>query len=359
MRNLPVRTVLPLLLAGAALHAQQPRHAGKSAFAPDPRLNPPTFRASTGIVLVPALVKERSGKILYGLKPADFALYDSGVRQRIRVDRRLDTRPVSLVVCVERGRDAYLQFNKLRRLGPLLDRFVVGNRGRVALVTFDSHPTWVDPFTSNTALIARDLATLPRGDDGAAIRDAAGYSVNLLEQQPSNRRRILLLISESRDHGSRHFGLPQLVERIGTSNTLVVSLVFSPAKAEMLAWAKGGSAGDEGYPVMNPLAPLLTTVDAMRRNTPGVLASLSGGEYAPFTREKTLESSVRQFAGDALDRYAITFHPTDPTPGLHTLQLKLAAGPTRQYGARVLARDSYWAIQRNSAGGVSGPPDHP
>jgi VWFA-related protein len=352
------------LLAGTAYPQQpfpgepaqgQPKPAKPiaQALAPpdDANLNPPTFRVSTSIVLVPTLVENKAGEIIYGLKPADFALYDDGVQQKIHVDGDLDIQPVSLVVCVERGRDAPLEFAIIRHLGPLLDLFAGGNRGQVALVAFDSRPVWVDPFTSDTDLIGRDLARLPAGDGGAAIVDAVGYSVNLLERQPPNRRRVLLLISESRDHGSYRFNLPQLVERIGTSNTLVLSLVFSPSKSEIIDWARGNTGGGTE---LNMLAPLMMTINAMRRNTPKTLAALSGGEYAPFTKEKAFEQRVAEEANHARNRYVLTFHPTDLTPGLHTIQVKLAQG----YAARVIARNSYWAIRRDDAGDTDVPP-HP
>lgn len=335
-RHAALRILALLTVAGApALHAQQQPAA-------DANLNPPTFRVSTNLVVVPTLVEKPSGDIVYGLQPADFALYDNGVQQKIQVDDDLDIQPVSLVVCVERGRDAPLEFSIIRRLGPLLDLFAGGTRGDAALVAFDSRPVWVDPFTADTGLIAHDLAQLPAGDGGAAIVDAVGYSVNLLEQQPANRRRILLLISESRDHGSHYFNIPQLVERIGTSNTLVLSLVFAPSKSEIINWARG-NLGDG--PELNMLAPLLMTINAMRRNTPRTLAALSGGEYAPFTREKAFEKRVAEEANHARNRYILSFHPTDLTPGLHTIQVKL----TQDYGARVIARNSYWMIRRDDA----------
>ncbi|HTV81310.1 MAG TPA: hypothetical protein VME18_01575 [Acidobacteriaceae bacterium] len=326
-----------------------PKQAQPAAHAlPEPtdaNLNPPTFRVSTSLVVVPTLVEKPNGQIVCGLSSGDFALYDDGVQQKIHVDDDLDIQPVSLVVCVERGRDAPLEFNIIRHLGPLLDLFAGGSRGNVALVAFDSRPVWVDPFTANTDLIAHDLANLPAGDGGAAILDAVGYSVNLLEQQPPNRRRILLLVSESRDHGSHHFDIPHLVERIGTSNTLVLSLVFAPSKSEIINWARG-NLGDG--PELTLMAPLLMTVNAMRRNTPKTLAELSGGEYAPFTREKAFERRVAQEANHARNRCILSFHPTDLTPGLHAIQVKL----TRNYGARVIARNSYWVIRRDDAPGA-------
>ena len=313
-------------------------------YAPDPNLRPPTFHVSTSVVIVPTLVEKTDGDVLYGLKPKDFEVFDNGVQQKVHVDDDLDTQPVSLVVCVERGRDAPLEFDKIGKLGPLLQLFTGDGHGDVALVAFDSRPVWVEPFSEDTDSITKDLRRMPPGDGGAAILDAVGYSVNLLEQQPPDHRRVLLLISESRDHGSTHFNIPDLVERIGTSNTLVLSLVFSPGKAEIIDWGRGNTNGGNE---LNILAPLMMTMNAMRRNTPKTLAELSGGEYDPFTKERAFEARVAEVASHARNRYILSFHPTDLTPGLHTIQVKL----TQDYGARIVARNSYWAILRDD--------DHP
>jgi VWFA-related protein len=309
-------------------------------FPADPNLQLPTFRVSTSVVVVPTLVEQKNGDVLYGLKPTDFAVYDNGIQQKLHVDDDLDSQPVSLVVCVERGRDAPMEFDKIAKLGPLLTSFIGDGHGEVALVAFDSQPVWVEPFTADTDSISRSLGKLPGGDGGASILDAVGFSVNLLEQQPPDHRRVLLLISESRDHGSHRFNVPELVERIGTSNTLVVSLVFSPSKAELIDWGRGRTRGGTE---LNMLAPLLMTVNAMRRNTPKTLASLSGGEYAPFTRDKGFEARVVEEASHARNRYILSFRPTDPTPGLHAIQVIL----TQAYAARIVARNSYWAIRRD------------
>ena len=320
-------------------HPRQPQY-----FPPDPNEEMPTFHVSTSVVIVPTLVEKPNGDILYGLKPSDFSVFDNGVPQKVHVDDDLDTQPVSLVVCIERGRDAPMEFDKIAHLGPLLELFTRDGRADVALVAFDSRATWVEPFSQDFDTINKDLKQMPVGDGGAAILDAVGYSVNLLEQEPPDHRRVLLLVSESRDHGSRHFTIPQLVERIGTSNTLVLSLVFSPGKAEIIDWGKGNTNGGTE---LNILAPLIMSVNAMRRNTPKTLAALSGGEYDPFTREKGFETRVAEVASHARNRYILSFHPTDLTPGLHTIQVKL----TQDYGAHVVARNSYWAILRDE--------DHP
>jgi len=319
----------------------QPQQQAPTTKLPPPlsedQLRAPTIRVNTSVVLVPTLVEKSSGEVLYGLQPKDFTLLDNGVPQSVHVDEDLDSSPVSLVICVERGRDAALEFDKFARLGPLLELFTGQERGEVALVVFDSKPVFLEGFDKDTSYIQRDLQQLPPGDGGAAILDAAGFSIGLLESRPADRRRVLLLISETRDHGSHVVTIPQLVERIGTSNTLVLSLAFSPAKAELIDWGKGNT---DGGTELNLLAPVVMAINAMKKNTPKALASMSGGEYASFTREKGFEDRVAEVANHARNRYMLSFRPTDLTPGLHTIKVSLA----ENYGAHVVTRASYWAV---------------
>ncbi|MBX6358760.1 MAG: hypothetical protein IRZ03_01635 [Acidobacterium ailaaui] len=295
----------------------------------------PTIRVNTSVVLVPALVERPSGEIVYGLTQKDFILEDNGVQQDLHVDDDLDAQPVSLVVCIQRGRSAALEFDKYAKLGPLLDLFTAGGRGEAALVVFDSKPLFLEGFTRDTSILSDDLRRLRPGDGGAAILDAVGYSVDLLEHRPPDHRRILLLISESRDHGSKHSSAQDLVEHIGSSNTLVLGLTFSPTKAGLMDWGRGNA---EGGASLNLLAPLLMAAAAVKKNAPRELAVMSGGEYASFTREKGFEDQVAELASHARNRYILSFHPSDPAPGLHRVVVKL----TSDYGAHVVARNSYW-----------------
>jgi VWFA-related protein len=315
---------------------------------PADQLAPPTIHVNTSVVLVPTLIEKSSGAVLYGLQPKDFTLLDNGVRQSVHVDEDLDSSPVSLVICVERGRDAALEFDKFAHLGPLLELFTGQDRGEVALVVFDSKPVYLEGFQKDTAYIQRDLQQLPPGDGGAAILDAAGFSIGLLENRPPDHRRVLLLISETRDHGSRVVTIPQLVERIGASNTLVLSLTFSPSKAELIDWGKGNTNGGTE---LNLLAPVVMAINAMRKNTPKTLASMSGGEYGTFTIEKGFENRVAEVANHVRNRYMLSFRPTDLTPGLHTIKVSL----TEDYGAHVVARASYWAVNDAAASSPSAP----
>jgi VWFA-related protein len=307
-----------------------------------------TIRVQTSEVLVPTLVEMPSGEIVYGLGPTDFELTDNGVPQQLHVDDDLDNEPVSVVVAVEKGRMAALEFDKINRLAPLIDLFLGDGSSEAAFVSFDSKPQLVVPFTKDEDRLGHELRRMEPGDGGAAILDTVGYAVKLLEERPKDYRRVLLLISETRDHGSRDEDAQRVVEQIGISNTLVLSVTFSPSKALLLHDLKDGG---QSASMADLLTPLMMAVQAMRKNVARQIALMSGGEYAPFTTERGFEDRVQEVAKHARNRYLLSFRASDSSPGLHVLEVRL----TRDLGARVVARESYWALDKQAQTVSPGP----
>ena len=284
---------------------------------------------------MPTLVEKRGGGIIYGLKQSDFVLEDNGVPQKIRVQEEMDTAPVALVVAVEEGGMSALEFDKLSRLGPLLDLFLVDSRSQVALVGFDSTPDLLCDFTHSSDEVENVLRNdLAPGDGGDAILDTASYAVDLLATQPKGYRRVLLLISEERDHGSKHTRTAQLIRKIGQSDVLVLSVSFSPARAEFAHDLK--DSGEDR--TMNMVSALAMLVQAFKKNAAKGIAQMSGGEYETFTGDKRFEQKVVDAAKHMRNRYLITFSPSNPSPGLHTIRVRTA----QDYGARIVARANYW-----------------
>jgi Mg-chelatase subunit ChlD len=227
-----------------------------------------------------------------------------------------------------------LEFDKLAKLGPLLDLFLSDGRSRAALVGFDSKPHLIRDFTHSGEEVNQALKRLEPGNGGDAILDTVSYAVDLLESQPKEYRRVLLLISEERDHGSKHTKPEQLIRKIGQSDVLVLSVSFSPSRAELLHDTK--DSGNER--TLNMISPLIMAVQAFKKNVAKEVAAMSGGEYTTFTGDKRFEQRVVDAAKRTRNRYLLTFSPSNPTPGLHTIRVRTA----QDYGARIVARANYW-----------------
>ncbi len=305
----------------------------------------PTFRTQSNVVLVPALVRNQAGNIVYGLKNSDFVVLDDGIAQPTRLDEAAETEPVSLVVAVQVGRRANFELPRMRGLSAMLDPLMEQPGSKAAVLAFDSQVHPLEDFTNDFSAISRALAGLQPGDDGAAILDAVNESLKLLEGVPPNRKRVLLLISETRDHGSRSAKVDDVIKAIGNSNTVVYTLAFAPWKSNVLDTLRGANNPDlhpeqtEVHDQPDLLAPLVLAVEAMRKNTAKAIAAQSGGEYEMFDNAKAFDAQLNNFDNHLHSRYLLSFQPSKPHPGLHQLTVKVK-DPAN---ATVLARSSYWA----------------
>lgn len=349
-RTLPGILLLAIFAASAA--AQQPAKPVPSQQMPpaEPPLpmpgsqtDEPTIRVTTQEVLVPTLVQKKDGSVVYGLKPDDFLLEDNGVPQKVHVQEEMDTAPVALVVAVEQGRMSALEFDKIEHLGPMLDMFLSNPRSQGAVVSFDSIPHLLQDFTHNQQDLTHSLKMLQPGDGGDAILDTVSYAVDLLQMQPKNFRRVLLLISEARDHGSKHTKVEGLIKKIGQSDVLVLTVSFSPITAEFLHDVK--DSGENR--TMNMVSVLVALVQAFKKNVSKEISHMSGGEYTTFVSDKKFQQRVMEAAKHARNRYLLTFRPSDPSPGLHSIRVRLA----QDYGARIVARANYWIGPEADLGG--------
>ena len=296
-----------------------------------------TLRSQANVVLIPALVKDQRGGIVYGLEARDFRIEDDGVEQPVKLDQIPEGQPVSLVVAIQRGRRAYYEFPRIRGLNTMLNPLFGQGTARVALVEFDSKVEVTRNFTSDASLIAADLENLRPGDEGAAILDAVALSVNLLRQEPEERERVLLLVSETRDHGSET-KIDDVVAAVGRTTTITYALSFSPALSNILDTARGNNK-DEMHNGVNFLDLMYRTAQAVRKNVPGAIASMTGGEYQLFSTRKKFEVRMNDFTNHLHSRYLLSIAPKSPHPGLHQIRVRLKEGGSNT----VLARTSYWA----------------
>jgi|SRR5579872_131039 len=301
-----------------------------------------TVRSRSNLVLVPTLVKDQQGSVIYGLQGQDFIIEDNGVQQSVRLDEAPEGQPVSLVIAIQRGRRAFFEFPRMQGLKSMLDPLFAGGTARAAVVEFDSHAALIRRFTSDESLIDSDLSNLQQGDSGAAILDAIAYSIELLKNEPDNRQRVLLLISETRDHGS-HIKIEDAVTAVGKVNAMMYALAFSPGLSNILDTGRGSNLpwtnNNEMHPTMDFLDLAYRAGQAMRKNVPSTVASMTGGEYELFATRKKFEVRMNDFTNHLHSRYLLSFVPQDLRPGLHQLRVQMKDGKN----AMVLARNSYWA----------------
>ncbi len=384
------------LFAQTALPPSQQQTA-----APEPSI----LSTRSTLVLAPALVRKKTGDLVFTLNAKDFVLTDDGIPQKLNLEQDTEGQPLALVVVVEIGGAGAREFNQFSSIAPPLAPMlasIVGNvPHKVAVVAFDSQPILLQSFTSNLDNAADAIASLTPGctrqhhlencasplaihnlalgDNGAAILDSLGYSIDLLRNQPPEYRRVILLISETLDRGS-HLKLEDALRAISDTNTVIYSIAFSTGKSEAAHYAArelptqpgalwmenhhpnppNGCMGKDpdpdpdathnkaiqAYDCLTQLIPPLAlakmaaivTTDGLKRDVPETVAHLTGGEYFKLTNAKNLERDLLAISNHIPNRYVLTFQPQSPHPGLHVIGLSLP-----NYSRLAInARTSYW-----------------
>jgi hypothetical protein len=149
---------------------------------------------------------------------------------------------------------------------------------------------------------------------------------------------VLLLISETRDHGSHFAKIDDAVRLVGLTHTLIYALPFSPYISEQLDTLRGANK-DEWGQGPDFLQMIVAVRNAMKKNSAKALASMTGGEYEQFATRKGFESDMLGFANHLNSRYLLSFEPKNPHPGLHGVRVKLRHANPNQ---TLLFRSTYW-----------------
>lgn len=328
-----------LLSLATALHCQSPSPA---ASPPNP-----TITATSSLVIVPALVRSPSNDLPPILHASDFLLTDNGVRQAVTLDDT-EHRPLSVLVLMQTGGAAVEELPLYARLGTMLSYLTANSPHRVGLVEFDSQPEYVWSFTSNIDGLDEAFTHPDAGDDGAAILDAVNYGIDLLRKQPSTYRRVILLLSQKHDEGSKARA-DEVIRSLGENNITIECISFSPEKAWLKNQLRNPRPENKPYqlspnlpPVLhtfNLSEPLIVAFNALQKDTSAEIAALSGGESLPFGNRAELDRQLASLTNHFAATYTLSFRPTSKQPGFHALKLQIAGHPE----FRVSARTSYWS----------------
>jgi VWFA-related protein len=301
-----------------------------------------TLRTQANVVLVPTTVQTRHGDVLYALKPEQFVVEDNGVPQTIHLDEDTDGLGLSLAVVVQCSRSAGVEYAKLSGLGSMVDGIAGDAPREVAIITYGSAPMLLGDFSSSTDAMGKALSQLePCEDPGASTLDAVAYATRLLEARQNHFRHAILLVSETRDHGSKARPA-EVIAELGRTNTVVDSVAFGPGKTEVLSDLRyGGGSG--------PIGLLVMAVNAVKKNAAHELAALSGGEYINFTTQKGFDQGLHQLSNHIHNYYLLSFQPHadasgSPSPGMHSIRVRIPDYPK----ARIRFRESYFAGELDS-----------
>lgn len=263
---------------------------------------PTILRVPVPLVVAPTSVTDHSGNFINGLTAADFELYDNDVPQQIHEDG--DFLPISIGIAIESNLNKHA-IERVRELGPLLGALVVGVGGEAAIFTFSDNLEVQQNFTPDLGRLTRTLRRIDFSPRSGHVIDATLDAMRLLDQRPELRRRILLLVSESKDLGSQST-LDDALSDVTMSNTLIYWLNVGR-----------GASGEDPVP-------------AMTRYT--------GGREYSIGNEHALERAITQIGEEIHGQYLLSYTPAH-TDGAGFHRIRVVA---RHAGVEVRSRPGYW-----------------
>jgi VWFA-related protein len=313
-----------------------------------------SFRVQTKVVQVPVSVLDRQGRNVDGLAASDFAVFDDGLQRKVTLDDFNTGLPsISLAIVVQTSGISTPALAKIRRIGGMIQPLVIGAQGTAAVVAFDSKVKWMRDFTSDDTEIQNAVENLKvgSGTDQARMLDAIAEVAGRMKQRTG--RKVLLLISESRDRGSETT-FQQAMEAMQRQGIEVFGAHYS-------AYATTSTAKPKDLPDSSSLptisidpsdepecfctvqiSPMFVELARLGKiNAIQELTLETGGSDYAWEKERGVDNAIEKLGMEVHSQYILSFSRHENATGMHRIEVSL---PSRG-DLRVRSRRAYWADQ--------------
>jgi VWFA-related protein len=295
-----------------------------------------TIRTRVNLVVTPVTVTDRQGHFVDGLQEPDFAVLDNGRPQNVRMDTwDVALTPISLVILVQATEVSGPALAKIRKVGSLIEPLITGERGEAAILSFTDEIHSLQDFTHDAGRIGTAFRKLKTGGDQARAIDAVAEAIERLRGRPENSRKIVLLISESRDRGSKA-SLAEVLQSAQRSNVIIYPLTFSVHATAWTAKPEDAPSTDGG----GLLAVFVELARLGKTNTAEAMARFTGGRRISFLTQRGLEADISRLGEELHSQYVLSFAPTqsEGDTDFHSLEVRVKGWAD----LLIQARPGYW-----------------
>jgi Ca-activated chloride channel homolog len=330
MRSLVFRCALAWSLSAAGAHGGWAQTQNQTP----PPLSKDRIHIATTEVIVPVTVTDPSGELVLNLSENDFHVFDDGVEQR--VDQwDLGGDPLAVALVLETSSRPHAMIPEVHSLGSIFTETVMALDGEAAVITYNSTVAVPQPFTQDHDAVQSAIAHVTFDDPKRKLYDAMAQAVDLLKGE-SMRRRIMLIVGESRDDGSKaNFG--QIVRDAEHANISIYAIGPSSMMRDLMQDAPDLWAA--------PAIFLLQQGMNRRKNHDLEIAAVAtGGVHYSTLRAETLRDALDKIGGELHAQYIIGYRPnSDRPPGFHAIAVTV----TRP-NVFVRARPGYYVAQQTN-----------
>jgi len=267
-------------------------------------------------VVVPVVVTDEKGRFVTDLRKEDFRIFDQGVEQQIEYFSAERTEPVVIGFLIEQSNTMRLHWKQFQETAIELVLALMSEQTGFYgyLISYSTTPELLVNTTQDPSEIVEKIRSLKPGG-GSALFDAiylACTKRQLIEGEPINPRRVLIIIGDGHDNASEHT-LEQVIELAQRNLVTIygVSTVAFEAHQEeernllRLAQETGGRVEYPLNDVYKDVAGYLS-----KPSDAGNYALTVGtGGYAAHLAQRMFES-ITAILGDLTTQYILRYRPT-------------------------------------------------
>ena len=268
------------------------------------------FRVRVTLVTLPVAVSNSAGHPVLNLTQKDFQIFDDGVPQQItHFDQGGD--PLSIVLVLETSPRVEPLLPEISKAGIIFTQMVMAGTGEAAVIGYNNEVDLLRPMTTDSDRVLNAIRHIKAGLDGARLFDAMDRAEDLLEKEPQERRRIIVVMGEKNDSGSEtKLGL--VLRRAQLANISIYTIGLSTTAAEFRKKPEAEKPIQVSPPGTYPEPPPPGTAQ-----TPSVVNEQMGGNGA------ALDVTVGPGKGRGRTRIRSVYH--DPSATI--FRKLLAVGP--------------------------------
>ena len=306
-----------LLLIASPTRAQQPStlQQGPSG----------AIRVEVSLVLVEATLKDRSGKIMGGLKPEDFEIREDGVLQTVSHLSR-DQLPLAVAMVVDLS-ESITPFIRPLRYATQSALKALKPEDEVALFTFSDQVDRRVDLTLDKRDIADQIESFSTGgatNINQAIFEAARY----LRTEAPAERRVIVLVSDNVATAESDEGQKQVLDQVLAADAAVYSLKV---------------------PGENPLGARMMSKTNRGLVNVAKLADETGGEVFEVEKEGSLFLAFQALIERLKTRYTLGYYSTNRNENGDLRRLEISLQPrfgkkNRDY--KVISKSGYYGPKR-------------
>jgi VWFA-related protein len=293
---------------------------------------------TTKVVIAPTTVTDRDNRFINGLHVEDFVLTDNA------------------------NADVEGILPKIQKMGPAISALVTGETGEVAVMCFDHRIRTLQEFTTDGNKVDLALKKITPGSSSSKLNDATMEAINMLRSRPQNRRRIILLISETRDIAGS-IRPREVLEAAQFQNVLIYCIDISHLLSSLTR--KAPYVRPPAIPASahsSPTGGVMTPTElAQNTNTGNVIPAFveifkgikgifvdnpselytkfTGGREYSFATQRGLDQVITDIGEELHSQYLLSYTPTNQDEaGFHTINVVVKGRP----GLKIRTRPGYY-----------------